>query len=366
MHALKLCEHNPMQLTWLLYLKTLPGWEYNLDMLYKECKKAMCYVCTTGSKKCAASGSKPSQNINHANMNIAAAELWLSNKLADIYEPSEAIQMASMVMEKITGLYGGNRAFQRAKELNAEQEQQLKAYFIRLEQHEPVQYVLGEAWFYDFPLYVDGNVLIPRPETEELVEWVLKDVQASGKPVFQKTPTDADRTNLLKVLDVGTGSGCIALALKRKMPLAEVWGCDVSDGALNVARRNGSDLDIRVDFVGLDFLDEAQWRQLPTVDILVSNPPYIPLTEKDSMAAHVVNHEPHKALFVPDQDPLIFYKALANFGHHRLYPQGSIYLEIHENLGAAVCRLLDVAGYTTELRKDLQGRDRMIRASKKL
>lgn len=299
-------------------------------------------------------------------MNIAAAELWLSNKLADNYEASEAIQIASMVMEKVTGLYGGNRAFQRGKELDTAQEEQLKGYYQRLEKHEPVQYVLEEAWFYDFPLYVNRHVLIPRPETEELVKWILRDVQAAGKPVFHKTASDADRTNLLKVLDVGTGSGCIALALKRKMPLAEVWGCDTSDDALTVARRNGAALDTRVDFLGLNFLELQEWKQLPTVNILVSNPPYIPITEKDSMAAHVVQHEPHLALFVPDEDPLVFYRALAQFGHQRLFENGTIYLEIHENLGAAVCNLLHAEGYTTELRKDLQGKERMVKAVKQV
>lgn len=297
-------------------------------------------------------------------MNIAAAELWLSNKLADNYEPAEAIRMASMVMEKITGFYGGYRALQRSRELDAAQEMQLRNMYEKLAQHEPVQYVLEEAWFYDFPLYVDTNVLIPRPETEELVEWILNDVKASGKPVFDKAPTDADLTTELKILDVGTGSGCIALALKRKMPRAEIWGCDTSDGALTVARRNGSKLDVRVDFVGLDFLDPAQRRQLPTVDIVVSNPPYIPLSDKASMQPNVLNHEPHLALFVPNEDPLLFYRALAHFGHQRLYEGGALYMEIHEELGPAVCQLMQAEGYQPSLRKDLQGKDRMVKAVK--
>ena len=188
---------------------------------------------------------------------------------------------------------------------------------------------------YGMELYVDKSVLIPRPETEELVDWIVKDIKASGKDVFQKAATDADVTKQLKILDVGTGSGCIALALKKTMPKAEVWGCDVSDEALNVARRNGSDLDVRVDFQGIDFLDEAQRKLLPTVDIIVSNPPYIPATEKEHMNANVTTHEPHTALFVPDNDPLVFYKAIIEFSKKRLYDNGSVYLEIHENWGGS-------------------------------
>jgi release factor glutamine methyltransferase len=146
------------------------------------------------------------------------------------------------------------------------------------------------------------------------------------------------------------------------MPKAEVWGCDVSEEALNVARRNGSSLDIRVDFQGIDFLDVSQQKQLPTVDIIVSNPPYIPLCNKEQMHSNVVEYEPHTALFVPDNDPLVFYRALAQFGKHRLHENGSLYIEIHEDLGKDVINLFKQEGYTkVELRKDMQGKERMIK-----
>jgi release factor glutamine methyltransferase len=224
---------------------------------------------------------------------------------------------------------------------------------------------MNKTWFYGMELYVDKNVLIPRPETEELVQWIVDDVKASGKNVFVRKSMEADETKQLKILDVGTGSGCIALALKKIMPKAEVWGCDLSEEALNVARRNGSSLDIRVDFQGVNFLDEAQQKLLPTVDIIVSNPPYVPLKDKDQMHANVVDHEPHTALFVPDDDALIFYKALAQFGKKRLYENGSIYMEIHEGLGQDVVNLFKESGYSNvELKKDMQGKDRMIRVKK--
>jgi release factor glutamine methyltransferase len=211
-------------------------------------------------------------------------------------------------------------------------------------------------------LFVDRNVLVPRPETEELVDWIINDIKQKGLDVFEKNATDADQTTLLKILDVGTGSGCIALALKNKMPRAEVWGCDNSDEALNVARRNGSDLNIRVDFQGVDFLDEAQQRLLPSVDIIVSNPPYIPEKEQHTIAPNVLNYEPHQALFVPDNDALVFYRALARFAKIRLHAGGSIYMEIHEDLGKQVTDLFNNDGYAhTELHKDMQGKDRMVR-----
>ena len=184
-----------------------------------------------------------------------------------------------------------------------------------------------------------------------------------GKMFLKKKEFEADETTQLKILDVGTGSGCIALALKKTMPKAEVWGCDISDNALNIARRNGSETDIRVDFIALDFLDEAQNKQLPTVDIIVSNPPYIPLKNKVDMHPNVVDYEPHTALFVPNEESLIFYSALAEFGKHRLYENGNIYAEIHEDMGKEAIDLFEKEGYTVELRKDIQGKDRMIKAA---
>ena len=145
------------------------------------------------------------------------------------------------------------------------------------------------------------------------------------------------------------------------MPKAEVWGCDVSDDALNIARRNGSELDIRVDFQSLNFLDPVQQKQLPTVDIIVSNPPYIPSKDKEQMRSNVVRYEPHTALFVDDHDPLVFYKALLQFSSHRLHRNGRMYVEIHEDFGKDIQALFEKY-FKTEIRKDMQGKDRMIKA----
>jgi len=297
-------------------------------------------------------------------MKTGEAEVWLRQQLCSAYDEREAATIAAMVLEKVTGLARLNRITKNEEPLNVHQLHQLTAFHHRLLQHEPVQYVLEEAWFYGLKLFVDRNVLVPRPETEELVDWIVSDIKAAGLDVFNRAEGEADETTKLKILDVGTGSGCIALALKKTMPKAEVWACDINDDALNVARRNGSELGIRVDFTALDFLDEAQCRQLSTVDVLVSNPPYIPLRDRDQMRPNVVQHEPHAALFVYDEDPLMFYKAIASFARHRLYEGGSIYAEIHEDHGKDIADLFRKEGFiNVELRKDMQGKDRMVKAA---
>ena len=296
-------------------------------------------------------------------MKLGEAEIWLRQELKSIYDEREASNIADLVLENLSGLSRVDRLTKKEERLVVQQLHHLTEIHHRLLHHEPIQYALGEAHFYGLKLFVDKHVLIPRPETEELVDWIINDVRASGKNVFEKKEFEADETTQLKILDVGTGSGCIALALKKTMPKAEVWGCDISDNALNIARRNGSETDIRVDFIALDFLDEAQNKQLPTVDIIVSNPPYIPLKNKVDMHPNVVDYEPHTALFVPNEESLIFYSALAEFGKHRLYENGKIYAEIHEDLGKEAIDLFEKEGYTVELRKDIQGKDRMIKAA---
>jgi release factor glutamine methyltransferase len=268
-----------------------------------------------------------------------------------------------MVMENVTGLTRIDRLTKKDEPLVVQQLHHLTEIAQRLGKHEPIQYVLGECFFHGLKLYVNNHVLIPRPETEELAEWIINDVKASGKNVFERKEGEADETTQLKVLDVGTGSGCIALALKKAMPKAEVWGCDVSDEALNVARRNGAQLDIRVDFQGINFLDESQQRSLPTVDIIVSNPPYVPEKDKATMRPNVSAHEPHTAIFVADDDAFIFYKALALFGHKRLYENGCIYVEINANVAEETVQIFKDAGYQhAEVKQDMQGKDRMVKA----
>ena len=297
-------------------------------------------------------------------MKIREAEKLIAGNLANIYPPNESENMARLLIEHLTGLAPAQINDQKEEENEKLDALKIETLTERLLKHEPIQYLMQKSWFYGLELFVDPCVLIPRPETEELTDWVVKDVKRSGLDVFSKNPVRADETTRLKILDICTGSGCIALAIKKAIPLAEVWGCDISEAALNIARRNGAQLDIRVDFQGMNFLDTAQQKLLPTVDIAVCNPPYIPISDRKTMQANVLEFEPHVALFVPDNDALVFYHALAHFGTHRLHDKGCIYMEIHENLGAQVLEIFS-KDFDVIIKKDMQGKERMVKARKK-
>lgn len=295
-------------------------------------------------------------------MNIGEAERYVIKELTSIYDDREAYNIADILIQDLSGFNKSDRIIKKNEILTDESKKKLESALSRLLNHEPIQYVINKSWFYNMELYVDNSVLIPRPETEELVQWIIDDVRSEGKDVFENKPMTSDETDLLKIADIGTGSGCIALALKKAMPRAEVWGYDHSEAALTVARRNGSSLDIRVDFQGVDFLDYEQHKFLPSVDIIVSNPPYISFEEKNSLNQNVVNYEPHMALFVPDNDPLVFYKALIHYSRHRLHANGRLYMEINEVAAEEIKNLFDAEGmYTIEIKKDLQGKNRMVR-----
>jgi release factor glutamine methyltransferase len=287
-------------------------------------------------------------------MTIREIQVRLQSQLQTIYAEREASNIVHLVMEFITGQKRIDRLMNSDKEIDADEAAAFKNITPRLLNHEPVQYVLGEAWFYGMPLKVDANVLIPRPETEELVQWIIETVKDWPQP--------ANRN--YKIMDVGTGSGCIAIALKKNLPeYFESWACDKSDGALTLARQNADEQKALVDFVGMDFLDAPQRMQLPHIDIIVSNPPYIPMKGQKEMDANVLNFEPAMALFVPDEDPLLFYKALADFGKQKLQSNGYLFVEIHESLGKAVTDLFKAEGYKeVVLKKDMQGKDRMVRS----
>jgi release factor glutamine methyltransferase len=165
----------------------------------------------------------------------------------------------------------------------------------------------------------------------------------------------------LAILDIGSGSGCIPVALKRRLGKASVWSCDISPEALAVAQRNAINLGVEVHFRELDFLDKRQREQLPSFDVIVSNPPYVPEKDKPEMRPNVLDYEPGTALFVPDDDPLVFYRAIADFGEKHLNAGGAIYMELHESLGIAAVELFRKNGYETELKKDMQEKERMLK-----
>lgn len=280
-------------------------------------------------------------------MTIHEAQQQLLFQLYHLYDNREAANIADWVMEHITGWKKIDRIINKKLPLLPGTIAQLEQYTKELLQHKPVQYVLHEAWFCGMQFYVDENVLIPRPETEELVEWLVNEVPP---------------TSYFKILDIGTGSGCIPISLKKKLPQAEVFSCDVSEAAITVAKKNAAALQADVHFVQADFLNTDTWHQLPAVDIIVSNPPYVPQNNKPAMQPNVLAYEPHVALFVPDADPLLFYKAIAGFAQQKLLPGGSIFAEIHEDLGEQTKELFLSKGFTkVEVRKDMQGKDRMIK-----
>lgn len=211
----------------------------------------------------------------------------------------------------------------------------------------PVQYITGQAEFDGLVLDVTPDVLIPRPETEELVRWIIEDI-------IHPRP---------QIIDIGTGSGCIALSLKKHIPGSSITAMDVDGSALVLASKNAARLELDLQFFLHDILNEDSPKGLPLADIIVSNPPYIPVSEKENMPIHIIDHEPQIALFVPDEDPLLFYLSIASFAHQQLEKGGQLYLEIHEKYGMKVIDLLKAEGfYGLELRQDINGKDRMIKA----
>ena len=284
-------------------------------------------------------------------MTIQQSYKQLLFQLYEMYGDREAANIADIVIENITGFKKVDRLINKQFLLNEEQLQLLNDYTNELLKHKPVQYVLNEVWFAGMKLYVDENVLIPRPETEELVEWIVKTV-ASRK------------SQVASILDIGTGSGCIPVALKKKLLSVEVHALDISEEALNVAKRNAAIQQTEINFHLLNILDKNLWRQLPKFDIIVSNPPYVTQGEASSMQKNVLQYEPHLALFVDDEDAMKFYKAIAEFGLKHLNENGQLFFEINEMMGKQICDLLNQYRYLNiELKKDLQNKDRMIKAT---
>jgi len=284
-------------------------------------------------------------------MTISESYRYLREQLYSIYDHREAENIANLVIENITGVKKLDRLVNKPAMLSALQENNLHEYTSLLLLHHPVQYVLRQAWFYGMQLYVDDRVLIPRPETEELVEWIIKDNSNNRLPV--------------SVIDMGTGSGCIPIALKKNIPTATVWAIDVSEDALNVAEKNAALQQAVIILKQADILDQEKLNEFPLFDVIVSNPPYIPLSDKEQMHANVLQYEPHLALFVENDDPLIFYKAIATFASKHLKENGAIYVEMHELLADGVKEIFIKDGFTDVIiKKDMQGKDRMIKAKK--
>jgi release factor glutamine methyltransferase len=276
---------------------------------------------------------------------MGGAFYQLKERLHGLYDDGEASAIAHAALEHLTGQGRLQRLTRKDEPLDAKGMEQFAAMEEALLKGTPLQYVTGAALFLGRRFAVNSAVLIPRPETEELVQWIAAGEQPRS------------------LIDIGTGSGCIAISLKLALPRASVQALDLSAEALRVAQENARLLQAAVRFEAMDFLDAAARDALPAFEVIVSNPPYIPITERGALHPNVRDHEPAAALFVPGDDALQFYRAIADFGLTHLAAAGSIYCELHRDYADAAATLFNGYGYNeVEVRDDMHGAPRMLRA----
>lgn len=284
-------------------------------------------------------------------MTIRAATQYIKEQLAPLYDTGEAQAIAGWLIEDLSGMDTLSLRLHRDEILSPIQLDRMETCLQQLRQHIPVQYVLGKSYFFGYTFAVSPAVLIPRPETEELVDLVLQYVRGSARQP-------------LRVLEVGAGSGCISIALKKQAPQLDITAVDIATDALAMARLNAATLQAEVQFLQCDFLDETQWPGLGQFDIIVSNPPYITEQEQEAMQAHVLEQEPHTALFVTDGDPQQFYRKIAQFAADQVHPGGAVFLELNQYFAADTQALYCAAGWQADLMRDLNDNDRMLRCTR--
>ena len=272
----------------------------------------------------------------------------LNSQLRDIVEESELDPHITVILRHILRIEGMYGIMTYDKPVTEKETQKALEICREIRSGRPIQYVLGETHFYNCTIRLHGHELIPRPETEELVDCVIKE---------NKGFTGS-------IVDIGTGSGCIAVALASNLPRAAITGVDISEDALNTAIENSELNKVKISFIRGDILDRSFSTGEPA-GIIVSNPPYVMEKEKAQMSHRVLDHEPPGALFVPDSDPLLFYRAILRFASHSLVPGGKVYFEINESLGKEMITILDSAGFKNiELVKDINSKDRIVKALK--
>ena len=271
-------------------------------------------------------------------------------ELTSLYDVGEAESFFYRILEARHKLKRIDIALQPELALTVTELEDWNLILEQLKKEIPIQYLLGSTHFYGLEFEVNSNVLIPRPETEELVEWIIESQQL------------AIGDKKLRILDIGTGSGCIAIALAKNLPNAQVFAFDVSEQALATAQKNAELNQVAIQFIHQSILETEDLGQ--QFDIIVSNPPYVRHLEKLEIKKNVLDNEPHLALFVADDDALIFYRKIAELAQKNLNPQGQLYFEINQYLGQETLDLLQEMGFkNTELRKDIYGNDRMIQCS---
>ncbi|MFP4556614.1 MAG: peptide chain release factor N(5)-glutamine methyltransferase [Bacteroidales bacterium] len=269
-------------------------------------------------------------------------------ELSNTYSKREAESLSRILIEHISGYKPHQIITSNETTLSSTQFNKMQTSLSQLKLQKPIQYILGQAEFFGINIDVNENVLIPRPETEELVQWVISE----------------NNLNTPRILDIGTGSGCIAIALAKHIPNAKVFAIDYSAGALKVAEQNAKINEVDVTFFECDILNTPERISGSPFDIIISNPPYVRESEKALMQANVLDNEPELALFVKDNNPLIFYEAIVKFATSNLKPCGKVYCEINEALGKQTKEVFLKYGFNhTEIRKDINSKDRMLKCS---
>jgi release factor glutamine methyltransferase len=286
-------------------------------------------------------------------MNIVNLKTYFFTELQTIQEDSEIESFFFILTEFLHNLKRIDVSLHPDFEVSESDLEKWKTIISELKTEKPIQYITGEAWFYGLRFEVNENTLIPRPETEELVEWILDS---------QKSKVKSQKSNNLTILDIGTGSGCIPIALKKGIPSSFVSAIDISEKALEMALKNALDNQVEIKFLCKNILETESLDE--KYDVIVSNPPYVRNLEKQEIKRNVLDYEPHLALFVDDSDALLFYRKIAQLALKSLAPNGKLFFEINQYLGSETVELLENLGFNNiELRKDFVGNDRMICAS---
>ena len=282
-------------------------------------------------------------------MNLSNFYRYFIEQLQQIYSAHESANITDLCFEKTAGITKSDVIKNPDYNLSAIHFKNLEASLAELLLHKPVQYVLGEAWFYKLKFKVDKNVLIPRPETQELVNEVFYFIKYNSPK---------------KIIDIGTGCGCIPITIKKEFPESIITAVDVDEKAIAIAKQNALTHQVEINFVQINFLDKDNWNVFEKFDVIISNPPYIPIAEKVLMDKNVTSYEPHMALFVPDELPLLFYEAIALFSKTHLTKNGKVFMEVHENLAKEVSELFSQHQFQTEIKKDIFEKDRMVMATR--
>ena len=270
--------------------------------------------------------------------------------LNSVHDANEIESFFFILIEYLHNLKRIDLALNPDFEISDEEVLKWEAIISDLKTEKPIQYSIGETWFYDSKFYVNEHTLIPRPETEELVDWIIK------------THKSKDKIDKLAVLDIGTGTGCIPISLKKNIPQAEVFAIDVSEEALKIAHKNAETNQVQINFILQNILETKDLYQ--NFDVIVSNPPYVRNLEKQEIKKNVLEFEPHLALFVEDTDALLFYRKIAQLALKNLAPNGLLFFEINQYLGKETVELLETLGFkNVELKKDIYGNDRMIKCT---